>query len=160
MAIAIYPGTFDPVTLGHVDIAKRASNIFTKVIALISVNPNKNTLFSDDERYELVKDALKDVDHIEVVKYSGLVVDALEEFGASTIIRGIRAVSDMDYEFQMAFTNRQLNINAETVFLMPNAKFTYLSSSLVKDLVQFKGDISQFVTPTVKEALYKKYKRG
>jgi pantetheine-phosphate adenylyltransferase len=156
MAVAIYPGTFDPITLGHVDIAKRASKIFTRVIALVSVNPNKKTLFSDDERLALARESLSDVPHIEVIKYGGLVIDAMKEFNASTIIRGIRAVSDMDYEFQMAFTNRQLNNNAETVFLMPSAEFTYLSSSLVRNLVQFDGEISSFVTPVVEKALIKK----
>lgn len=156
MPVAIYPGTFDPITLGHIDIAKRASNIFTKVIAVVSVNPNKNCLFSDEERLELARESLKNIPNVEVIQYKGLIADALIEFEASTIIRGVRAMSDFDYEFQMAFTNRQLNNAAETVFLMPSAEYTYLSSSLVRDLAKFNGDISQFVTEPVKLALKQK----
>ncbi len=157
MPIAIYPGTFDPITRGHIDIAERASGIFTKVIAIVSVNPSKNCLFSDDERLELAKESLKHLPKVEVIQYGGLVVDALREFKASTIIRGIRAVSDIDYEFQMAFTNRKMNDSAETVFLMPSAEYTYLSSSLVRSLAQFNGEISELVTPVVEEALVQKF---
>ncbi len=157
MPIAIYPGTFDPITRGHIDIAERASGIFTKVIAIVSVNPSKNCLFSDDERLDLAKESLKHLPKVEVIQYGGLVVDALREFKASTIIRGIRAVSDIDYEFQMAFTNRKMNDSAETVFLMPSAEYTYLSSSLVRSLAQFNGEISELVTPVVEEALVQKF---
>jgi pantetheine-phosphate adenylyltransferase len=157
MPIAIYPGTFDPITRGHIDIAERASGIFTKVIAIVSVNPNKNSLFTDDERLELARESLKHLPKVEVIKYSGLIVDALRDYNASTIIRGIRAVSDIDYEFQMAFTNRKMNGAAETVFLMPSAEYTYLSSSLVRNLAQFNGDISGLVTPVVESALTEKF---
>jgi len=157
MPVGIYPGTFDPITKGHIDIAKRASTIFTKVYAIVSINPNKTCLFSDNERLELARESLKDVKGVEVISYGGLVADALTEFGASTIIRGVRALSDFDYEFQMAFTNRQLNSAAETVFLMPSAEYTYLSSSLVRNLAQFKGEISSFVTPVVEAALRNKF---
>lgn len=157
MPVAIYPGTFDPITRGHIDIVVRASGIFTKVIAIVSVNPNKNCLFSDAERLELAQESLKHLPGVEVIQYGGLVVDALREYKASTIIRGVRAMSDIDYEFQMAFTNRQLNNAAETVFLMPSAEYTYLSSSLVRNIAQFDGDISQLVTPPVEAALKKKF---
>ncbi len=157
MPIAIYPGTFDPITLGHVDIAKRAAQIFTKVITIVANNPSKSSLFTVDERLELAQKSLAEFPTIEVIRYDGLVVDALNDLGASTIIRGLRALSDFDYEFQMAFTNRQLDSNADTVFLMPNAHYTYLSSSMVRQLSRFKGEISQFVTPVVEEALREKY---
>lgn len=157
MPVAIYPGTFDPITRGHIDIVVRASGIFTKVIAIVSVNPNKNCLFTDSERLELAQESLKHLPGVEVIQYGGLVVDALREYEASTIIRGVRAMSDIDYEFQMAFTNRQLNNAAETVFLMPSAEYTYLSSSLVRNIAQFDGDISQLVTPPVEAALKKKF---
>ncbi len=159
MPIAIYPGTFDPITLGHIDIAERASAIFTKVIAIVSVNPSKNCLFSDEERLELARRSMAHLDRVEVISYGGLVVDALKEYEASTIIRGVRALSDFDYEFQMAFTNRQLSSSAETVFLMPSAEYTYLSSSLVRNLAQFHGDISRFVPAPVELALNEKFGR-
>ncbi len=157
MPVAIYPGTFDPITLGHIDIVERAAGIFTKVITVVSLNPNKSCLFSDSERLELARESLKHIPGVEVIEYSGLVVDALGEYKASTIIRGVRALSDFDYEFQMAFTNRQLKSAAETVFLMPSAEYTYLSSSLVRDLAQFNGDISRWVTPPVERALKAKF---
>lgn len=157
MAIAIYPGTFDPITLGHIDIAKRAAGIFTKVIAIVANNSSKNTLFTVSERLALAKDSFNQFSNIEVISYDGLIIDALEEFEASTIIRGLRALSDFDYEFQLAYTNRQLSEKAETVFLMPSSKFTYLSSSMVKQLAQFNGDISQFVPKVVEESLCRKY---
>jgi len=157
--IAIYPGTFDPITLGHIDIAERASAIFTKVIAIVSVNPTKSCLFSDEERLYLARESMAHLERVEVISYGGLVVDALREYEASTIIRGVRALSDFDYEFQMAFTNRQLSSSAETVFLMPSAEYTYLSSSLVRNLAQFHGDISRFVPTPVECALREKFGR-
>ncbi len=159
MPIAIYPGTFDPITLGHIDIAERASAIFTKVIAIVSVNPTKSCLFSDEERLYLARESMAHLERVEVISYGGLVVDALREYEASTIIRGVRALSDFDYEFQMAFTNRQLSSSAETVFLMPSAEYTYLSSSLVRNLAQFHGDISRFVPTPVECALREKFGR-
>ena len=161
MAIALYPGTFDPVTLGHIDLAQRASKMFTEVIAVISENKSKSTLFSADERLELAQESLKEYPNIRVVKYSGLIVNAVKEYQASAIVRGLRAISDFDYEFQMAFTNRQLDSDVDTVFLMPSEKYTYLSSSMVRQIASFSGDISQFVTPVVAEALMQRLqKRG
>lgn len=157
MPVAIYPGTFDPITLGHIDIAERAASIFTKVIAVVSVNPNKNCLFSDAERLDLARRSMAHLERVEVISYGGLIVDALRQYEASTIIRGVRALSDFDYEFQMAFTNRQLSSSAETVFLMPSAEYTYLSSSLVRNLAQFHGDISRFVPLPVELALKEKF---
>jgi pantetheine-phosphate adenylyltransferase len=159
MPIALYPGTFDPITFGHIDIAVRASKIFTKVIAVVADNPHKHPLFSVRERLSMVKEAVKDVSTIEAVSYSGLIANCLKEFGATTIIRGLRALSDFDYEFQMAFTNRNINTRAETVFLMPSAKYVYLNSTMVKEIAELGGDVSAFVPAAVMEQLYKKMKR-
>jgi len=153
MPVALYPGTFDPITLGHIDIAVRASKIFSKVITVVAENPSKQTLFDADERMELAQESLKDVPNIEVICYSGLIVNCMEESNATVLIRGLRALSDFDYEFQMAFTNRNMNERAETVFLMPSAEYTYLNSTLVRQLVKHGGDISGFVPSLVSERL-------
>ncbi|MDR0304147.1 MAG: pantetheine-phosphate adenylyltransferase [Chitinispirillales bacterium] len=158
MSIGLYPGTFDPITFGHIDIVIRASKIFTKVVVVIADNPNKKCLFSADERLNFAINCLKNYSNVEVIKYGGLVIDAVAQTEASTIIRGLRALSDFDYEFQMAFTNRQLNDNVETIFLMPSSQYTYLSSSLVKQLTRFGGNVDSFVAPIVADALKKKYK--
>lgn len=159
MSIGLYPGTFDPITFGHTDIVVRASKIFEKVIVVIAENPTKKCLFSADERLEFAKECLKEYKNVEVIKYKGLVIDAVKKTGASTIIRGLRAMSDFDYEFQMAFTNRQLNNSVETIFLMPSARYTYLSSSLVRQLSQFGGEIDKFVAPIVAAALKEKFSK-
>ncbi len=156
MPTALYPGTFDPITFGHIDIAVRASRIFRKVIAVVAENAGKNPLFSSAERVDMVRESLKDVPQIEVISYSGLIVNCLKEYQATAIIRGLRAVSDFDYEFQMAFTNRNMLENAETVFLMPSAEYTYLSSTLVKQLARHGGDIGAFVPEHVKLRLMAK----
>jgi pantetheine-phosphate adenylyltransferase len=156
MPIAIYPGTFDPITFGHIDIAIRASKIFTKVIAVVAQNTGKKILFSADERLDMVKTALHNVPKIEVISYSGLIVNCLMEYKALVIIRGLRAMSDFEYEFQMAFTNRNMNARAETVFLTPSAEYGYLNSTMVKQIAQLGGDVSQFVPEHVKKQLMKK----
>jgi pantetheine-phosphate adenylyltransferase len=156
MPTALYPGTFDPITNGHVDIALRASRIFPKVVAVVAENPSKSTFFSAEERLDMVRGALGHVDNIEVIKYDGLIVNCLRECGASAIIRGLRALSDFDYEFQMAFTNRNMNVDAETVFLMPSADYIYLNSTLVKQMAKLGGDISSFVPEHVRAKLVQK----
>ncbi|MFP4014845.1 MAG: pantetheine-phosphate adenylyltransferase [Chitinispirillaceae bacterium] len=156
MPTALYPGTFDPITYGHIDIAVRASRIFRKVIAVVAENPGKNPLFTVEERAELVRCSLEHVPQIEVISYSGLIVNCLKEYNATAIIRGLRAVSDFDYEFQMAFTNRNMLSSAETVFLMPSAKFTYLNSTLVKQIARHGGEIGSFVPDVVKKHLLEK----
>jgi len=156
MAIALYPGTFDPITFGHIDIARRATQIFSKVITVIAKNPLKNTLFSVSERIEMAKESLKDIENIEVVRYDGLIVNCMEAYNATAIIRGLRALSDFDYEFQMAFTNRNMNQRAETIFLMPSAEFTYLNSSLVRQIAKVGGDISTFVPDHVRTKIIDK----
>ncbi len=159
MPTAIYPGTFDPITNGHIDIAIRASNIFTKVIAVVSENPQKMCLFSPDERYDLVHKSLKNIKNVEVVRHSGLIIDCIDKFKATVIIRGLRALSDFDYEFQMAFTNRQLNSKADTVFLMPSARYTYLSSTMIRQIAQLGGDVKEFLPDCVQKKLVEKFKK-
>jgi pantetheine-phosphate adenylyltransferase len=156
MPTALYPGTFDPPTFGHIDIATRAATIFTRVIAVVAENPVKERLFSGAERFEMVRESLKNIANIEVVRYDGLIVNCMREYGASVIIRGLRAMSDFDYEFQMAFTNRNMNAEAETVFLMPSAEYTYLNSSMVKQLIKHGGDIRSFVPEFVRRKLIQK----
>jgi pantetheine-phosphate adenylyltransferase len=157
MPVAIYPGTFDPITFGHIDIAVRASRIFKKIIAVVAENQHKNTLFTLKERIVMIQEAVKEYPQIEVISYSGLIANCLKECGATVIIRGLRALSDFDYEFQMAFTNRNLNSRAETIFLMPSSKYIYLSSTMVKDIARLGGDISSFVPENVMNRLNKKF---
>ncbi len=156
MPTALYPGTFDPITFGHIDIAVRASQIFKKVIAVVAANPVKNPMFSVDERVEMVKDSLSHVPNIGVISHSGLIVNCLREYKATALIRGLRAVSDIDYEFQMAFTNRNLLGSAETIFLMPSAEYTYLNSSLVRQIAHYGEDVSSFVPQFVQKMLMDK----
>lgn len=157
MPIALYPGTFDPITHGHIDIAVRASSIFTKVIAVVAENPTKNPLFSVEERETMVRESLEHIANIEVIRYSGLIVNCLSEYKATAIIRGLRALSDFEYEFQMAFTNRNMNDKAETVFLMPSARYTYLNSTMVKQIARLGGDIGSFVPDGVRKRLEDKF---
>jgi pantetheine-phosphate adenylyltransferase len=159
MPIALYPGTFDPITFGHIDIARRAASIFTKVIAVVAENPAKKTLFSTEERVGLARRALADVTNLEVVRYDGLIVNCMRDQKATLIIRGMRALSDFEYEFQMAFTNRNMNSAAETVFLMPSAEYVYLNSTMVKQIANLGGDVSSFVPPHVRAALLDKFGR-
>lgn len=160
MSIALYPGTFDPITYGHIDIALRASKIFSRVIAVVAQNPSKNPLFSIGERLDMVKNALAGVPHIDVIGYSGLIVNCLKEYQGSVLIRGLRALTDFEYEFQMAYTNRKLHDAAETVFLMPSARYTYLNSTMVKQIARFRGDITPFVPECVQDRLREKFGLG
>ncbi len=158
--IAIYPGTFDPITLGHVDIIERSSKLFDQVIVTLAVNVSKKPLFSIDERKEMIRDAVKLLPNVTVEQFDGLLVDFAHQMNASVIIRGLRAISDFEYEFQMALMNRHLAKEITTVFLMPNEKFTYLNSTIIKDVANFGGNIDKFVTKFVslklKEKLNKK----
>ena len=144
LSIAIYPGTFDPITLGHENIAHRATKIFDKVIVAVAGNTSKQSFFSFEDRVSLVKTVFADHKEIEVIGFKGLL-----------IIRGLRAVSDFEYEFQLAGMNRKLYPNVETLFLTPSEQFTFLSSSLVREVATLGGDIEQFVSPIVKEAMKK-----
>ena len=158
---AMYPGTFDPITLGHEDLVKRAATLFDRVVVAIADNPgSKAPLFTTEERVEMARSALADIENVEVTGYAGLTVDFALEHNLRVIIRGLRAVSDFEYEFQLANMNRHLTEDVETAFLTPTEKYTFISSSLVKEVAQLGGDVSEFVSPKVKNALLKKYGRG
>jgi pantetheine-phosphate adenylyltransferase len=159
MAKAIYPGTFDPVTYGHIDIIKRARDIFDSIVVTVAINTGKTPLFSTMERIDMLNESLKEFKNISVDSFDGLVVDHAKSIGATSIIRGLRAVSDFEYEFQMALMNRKLDGNITTVFLMPHEKYTYLNSSIVRNLASFQSDVSDFVPPNVLLALKKKFKK-
>ena len=159
MNIAVYPGTFDPFTNGHKDLVQRASsNIFDKVYICVAENSKKYTLFSLSERIHLAEKSLHEIKNIEVIGFSGLLVDFAEKLNAKVILRGLRVVSDFEYEFQMSSMNKKLNNNIESIFLTPSESYAFLSSSLVKEIAELGGDISKFVNPEVRAALKKKYK--
>lgn len=151
---AMYPGTFDPITLGHEDLVRRASILFKKVVVAIADNPgSKAPMFTTDERVAMAASALADIDNVEVTGYAGLTVDYASDHGLRVIIRGLRAVSDFEYEFQLANMNRHLTDEVETAFLTPTEKYTFISSSLVREVAELGGDVSEFVSPKVKLAL-------
>ena len=159
MNIAVYPGTFDPFTNGHRDLVQRAaSNIFDKVYICVAENSKKNTVFSLDERIDLAKKSLVRISNVEVVGFNGLLVDFAKKLDAKVILRGLRVVSDFEYEFQMSSMNKKLNHDIESIFLTPSESYAFLSSSLVKEIAQLGGDVSTFVSEDVKLALEKKYK--
>lgn len=151
--IAVCPGSFDPVTLGHVDIIQRASAIFDKVIVLVSINPTKEPMFSSEERVEMIKTVTKSLPNVEVEASEGLLADFVKSKGATAIVKGLRAVSDFEYEFQMALANKKLCPEAETIFLVTRSENMYLSSSVVKQIAYFGGDISDFVPAEIKERI-------
>jgi pantetheine-phosphate adenylyltransferase len=151
--IAIYPGTFDPITNGHTDIVLRASRLFDRVVVAVAGSTSKRTIFTVDERMALAQKVLQNIADVEVCTFSGLVVDAARERGATVLLRGLRAVSDFEYEFQMAGMNRKLGPELDTLFLTPAEKYTYISSSLVREIAALKGDVSEFVHPFVYHAL-------
>ncbi len=157
MRKVIYPGTFDPVTFGHIDLVKRAIELFDAVVVTVAINPGKAPLFSTEERVSMLKESLKAFQNVSVDSFDGLVVDHAKIVGASGILRGLRAVSDFEYEFQMALMNRKLANNIATVFLMPHEKFTYLNSTIIRNLASLKSDVSDFVPHIVVEALKKKF---
>ena len=150
---AMYPGTFDPITLGHEDLVRRATRLFDKVIIAIAANPGKAPMFSLEERVDLAQAVLGDLDSVEVMGYSGLTVDFAKDHGLQAIVRGLRAISDFEYEFQLANMNRHLTDEVESVFLTPTETYTYISSSLVREICGMGGDISEFVSSKVKDAL-------
>lgn len=156
---AIYPGTFDPITLGHLDILKRASKLFDHVIITLAINSNKTPLFSQEERLEFIRDAAKNIPNVSVDSFEGMLITFAEKIGASAVIRGLRAVSDFEFEFQLALMNRKQNEDITTVFLMPNEKYTYLNSSIIREVAKFGGDVSSFITPLVAQKLREKFSK-
>ncbi len=155
----VYPGTFDPITNGHIDLVKRAGQLFDEVIVSIAANPGKKPMFTLGERVELTKMALSDVGNAKVRGFTGLLVHYLEQVDARIILRGLRAVSDFEYEFQLAAMNRRLNHSVETVFLTPAENYTFISASLIKEIASLGGDVSPFVHPEVNEAIKSKLDR-
>lgn len=153
---ALFPGSFDPLTNGHVDIIERGTRVFDRVIVSVLINVEKTPLFSVDERVEMIREVFRDQPSVEVDRFNGLLVDYARRKGAHALIRGLRAVSDFEYEFQMALMNRRLNHDLETVFLMPDEKYTYTSSRLIKEVFMLGGEVSGLVPPTVEERLRNK----
>ena len=160
--IAVYPGSFDPITYGHIDIIERGSKLFDKVVVAILINPNKKPLFTVEERLEMIRNSLGHLpeEKIEISSFSGLLVDYVKKINAKAILRGIRAISDFEYEFQMALTNRRLLKKVDTVFMMPDERYSYLSANLVREIASFGGDISHFVPSHVEEKLKEKFNKG
>jgi pantetheine-phosphate adenylyltransferase len=152
----VYPGTFDPITYGHMDLIDRASRLFDHVIVAIATNTNKRPFFSIEERIDLAKKVLTKYTNVEVVGFKNLLMTFMRERQANIILRGLRAVSDFDYEFQLAGMNRQLDPGVESLFLMPAENYTYISSSFVREIAQLNGDVSKFVPELVVKALTKK----
>ncbi len=151
--IAIYPGSFDPVTNGHVDIVERGRNLFDRIIVTILCNPGKQALFSIEERMEMLRSSMQAIPGVEVAAFGGLLVDFAVQRGAGAILRGMRAVSDFEYEFQMALMNRKLNREIQTVFLMTGLRWIFTSSSIIKEAARFGGNIADMVPPVVYERL-------
>lgn len=157
---AMYPGTFDPITLGHEDLVRRATRLFDRVVVAIAANPGKEPMFSLNERVALARSVLREFDSVEVTGYAGLTVDFAKEHGLRVIVRGLRAISDFEYEFQLANMNRHLTDEVETAFLTPTETYTYISSSLVREIASLGGDVSEFVSPEVKRALLERCGRA
>lgn len=155
--IAVCPGSFDPITYGHLDIIRRGAKIFDEVYVVVLNNSNKNPLFTVDERMELIKEVTKEIPSVKVDQFRGLLVDYARGVNASAIIRGLRAVSDFEYEMQITSMNRVLDEELETFFIMTNNQYSFLSSSIVKEVAQYDGKISELVPPIVEKALHEKF---
>ena len=158
MVIAVYPGSFDPATYGHLDIIKRASVSFDKVIVGVLHNSAKSPLFSVEERVKMLKEVTKDLPNVEIIPFDGLLVDFAEQIGADVVIRGLRAITDFEYELQMSQTNQRMKPDIETMFLTTSIEYSYLSSTTVREIAAFGGDVSQFVPEAVEIALREKMK--
>ncbi len=157
MRRAVYPGSFDPVTNGHLDVIKRASRLFDEVLVAVAVNDAKVGMFSYEERVALLEEALVGFDNVKVTRFEGLLVDFVMAQNAQTVVRGLRAISDFEYEFQMALMNRKLNPQVETLFLMASEEYTYLSSRMIKEIARLGGEIDRFVPNSVASALREKF---
>ncbi len=155
--VAVYPGTFDPITHGHTDLVTRAARVFKRVIVAIAESPHKTPFFTLNQRIELAQSQLGHLDNVAIVGFSNLLVDFVLENDASVIVRGLRAVSDFEYEFQLASMNRNLCADVETMFLTPDEKFGFISSTLVREVARLNGDVSQFVGPEVEQALKQQF---
>jgi len=158
--IAIYPGSFDPVTNGHLDIVRRGTALFDEIIVAILHNPSKTALFTIDERLDMLKETMKDIPGVSFDTFGGLLVDYACKRGAQAILRGMRAVSDFEYEFQLALMNRKLNREIQTVFLMTGLRWIFTSSSIIKEAAQFGGDVSELVPPLVNRKIIEKYRNN
>lgn len=158
MSKAIYPGSFDPVTLGHIDVITRASKIFDEIIVGVLINSSKTPLFSIDERVNMLKEVCGGLENVRIISFDGFSVDFAKEQNANVIIRGLRAITDFEYELQMAQTNRILNPQIDTLFLTTSIDYSYLSSSIVKEVAFLGGDISRFVPETIIKKVYDRYK--
>jgi len=158
--IGVYPGSFDPVTFGHLDIIKRSLNIFDELIVAVLENPRKKTIFTLDERLELLNVSLKDAGRIKIYKFSGLLVDFMQKHNANVIIRGLRVVSDYEYEYQMALLNNKLNHSMDTIFLMAHSQFAFLSSTNVRELASLGGSIKDMVPEFVEKKIKEKFKKN
>ena len=156
MKRAVYPGTFDPVTYGHIDIIKRSSKMFDEVIVAVLVNSEKTPLFSEEERVQMMKEVTKDIENVKVVTFKGLTIDFVKQCDANFLVRGLRAVTDFDYELQMSHTNRSLAPDVDTIFLTTTLKYSYVSSTTTKDIASYGGDVSNFVPPVIEKILKEK----
>lgn len=153
---AIYPGSFDPITYGHIDVVERARKVFGRVIVLVARNTSKIPLFTDEERIQMVREVFRKRSNVEVDGFSGLLVEYARRRHATVIVRGLRAVSDFEFEFQMALTNRKLDGTIDTVFLVPREQYTYLNSTIVREIARLGGNVADFVPPNVRRHLQKK----
>jgi pantetheine-phosphate adenylyltransferase len=156
---AIYAGSFDPITNGHLDVLKRAARVFDEIVMAVAVNPEKKNLFTPEERVTFLKEAVKSLPNVRVTHFQGLLVEFAKTEKACAIIRGLRALSDFEFEFQMALMNRHLEPSLETLFLMPKEEYSYVSSRLVREVARLGGDVSSFVPPCAEHALHAKFSR-
>ena len=157
MVIALYPGSFDPVTVGHVDVATRAANLFDKLVIAVYETPSKSLLFNTEERWKLISNACSHLPNVEVIKFTGLVVRCAKDIGAGVIVRGLRSGSDFEYEFDMAFMNRRLEPDVDLVCFMTSQDYMFVSASLLKEVAKLGGDITDMVPPNVAQAVYSKF---
>ncbi|MCX6894627.1 MAG: pantetheine-phosphate adenylyltransferase [Verrucomicrobia bacterium] len=160
MRTVIYPGSFDPLTNGHLDVIQRAAKLSDQVVVAVATNESKKPLFTVEERLELVRTAIKHLPHVEADSFDNLLVDFAAKRSAVAVVRGLRAVSDFEFEFQLALMNRKLNENIETIFMMPKDTYTFLSSRIIKEIARLGGDVTEFVPDNVRLALARKFAKG